>query len=345
MTLLFLYLFGALSLSFLCSILEAVLLSTPLSFISMKERQGAHSATLLRAYKDNIDRPVAAILSLNTIAHTIGAAGVGSESARIFGEAYFGVISAILTLLILVFSEIIPKTIGASHWRILALPVTRVIRVLIIVCYPLVLLSEIITKLFTPEHKPNTVSREEVSAMVNVGMEEGVFKKGENSMIQSCLSTVRVTAEEIMTPRTVVAAASEQLTMQEFHRNKQFNPYSRILLYQNNSDYITGYILRSSVLEKMAEDRFDQPLSVVKRPILTFTENTLVADIWEKMLEKKEHITVIVDEYGCMRGIVTMEDVIETLLGVEIVDEHDTTIDMQKMAREKWQKIKTANTL
>ena len=180
MGLIILYFLGALSLSFLCSVLEAVLLSTPMSFISMKESQGNKTAVLMKQYKNNVDRPVGAILSLNTIAHTIGSAGVGAESIKLFGEEYFGLISAILTLLILVLSEIIPKTIGASYWRSLAMSSTKIIRVLIFITYPLVLLSELITKMFTPKNHQASVSREEVSAMVDVGTTEGIFRESES---------------------------------------------------------------------------------------------------------------------------------------------------------------------
>lgn len=339
------YLIGALAISFLCSILEAALLSAPVSFISMKEAEGDKRAKRLHDYKNNIDRPVAAILSLNTIAHTIGAAGVGAEATHIFGEAYFGLVSAVLTLLILVFSEIIPKTIGASHWRRLVLPCTSIIRALIIICYPLVLLSELITKVFSTSSPQVSVSREEVSAMLNVGTEEGIFKPRENSTIQNFLTTAKVTAREVMTPSLVVASAPEEMTMSEFHGHKKFNPYSRILVYADSPELVTGYILRASVLEKLAEDKFDLTLSAIRRPIMSFSEDALVAEIWDKMIERKEHISIITDEYGCLRGIVTMEDVIETMLGVEIVDENDTTTDMQKYAREKWQKIKAKNSL
>ena len=210
MGLIILYLTGALSLSFLCSVLEAVLLSTPMSFISMKESQGDKTASLMKQYKNNVDRPVGAILSLNTIAHTIGSAGVGAESIKLFGEEYFGIISAILTLLILVLSEIIPKTIGASYWRSLAMPSTRVIRMLIFITYPLVLLSELITKVFTPKGNPVSMSREEVSAMVDVGTTEGVFRESESKIIKSCIHLSGVKAKEIMTPSIVVERSEER---------------------------------------------------------------------------------------------------------------------------------------
>lgn len=295
MTFILLYLFGALAVSFLCSVLEAVLLSTPVSFISMKESQGDRTAALMMSYKTNVDRPVAAILTLNTVAHTIGAAGVGSESVKVFGEAYFGIISAILTLLILVFSEIIPKTIGASYWRALAMPSARIICVLIFITYPLVWISELLTKCFSPKIQPLTVSREEVAAMVNVGADEGVF-----------------------------------------YADEALAPYSRVPVYDSRREFITGYVRRAAVLEKLSQDKFDETMDEIARPVLFFPETEKVSEIWQHMLEKKEHISVITDEYGCMRGIVTMEDVIESMLGVEIVDECDTTEDLQALARRKF---------
>lgn len=336
MTLIFLYLFGALATSFLCSVLEAVLLSTPVSFISMKESQGINTATLMMKYKTNVDKPVAAILTLNTIAHTIGAAGVGSESVKVFGEAYFGIISAILTLLILVLSEIIPKTIGASYWRTLAMPSAKIIRILIFITYPLVWLSELITRCFSPKIQPLTVSREEVAAIVNVGTYEGVIEKDENKVIQNFLKLSNVCAKDIMTPFVVVASLSKATTMKEFYDNKSLSTFSRIPVYDTQREFIIGYVRRANVLEMLTQDKFSMSVEEIIRPILFFPETTKVSDIWQKMLEKKEHISVITDEYGCMRGIVTMEDVIETMLGVEIVDECDTIEDLQAMARKKF---------
>lgn len=336
MTLILLYLFGALAVSFLCSVLEAVLLSTPVSFISMKESQGVKNASLLMKYKTNVDRPVAAILTLNTVAHTIGAAGVGSESVKVFGEAYFGIISAILTLLILVLSEIIPKTIGASYWRTLAIPSAQIIRALIVITYPLVWISELITRCFSPKIQPLTVSREEVAAMVNVGTDEGVIKTEENKVIQNFLKLSNVRAKEIMTPFVVVASVTGKTTMKEFYDMKELDAFSRVPVYESDREFITGYVRRANVLEMLAQDRFSVSVNEIARPVLVFPETTKVSDIWQKLLEKKEHISVITDEYGCMRGIVTMEDVIETMLGVEIVDECDTIEDMQAMARHKF---------
>lgn len=334
-----LYLIGALSLSFLCSVLEAVILSTPVPFISMKENQGVRSASLMMRYKTNIDRPVSAILSLNTVAHTIGAAGVGSESVKIFGEASFGIISAILTLLILVISEIIPKTIAASHWRRLAMPSAEIIRVLIFVTYPLVWLSELLTRCLTPKDRSLTVSREEVEAMVDVGEDEGVFEADESRTLRNFLKLEKVKAEQIMTPYVVTASALAHTTMRRFHDDSDLSGFSRIPVYTDRKEYISGYVLRAAVLEKICTGHTDEAISGIMRPILYFSENDSVSDIWKTMISKKEHISVVTDEYGCMRGIVTMEDVIETMLGVEIIDECDTAPDLQAVARERYSRL------
>ena len=309
-------------------------MSTPMSFISMKENEGNKTATLMKRYKNNVDRPVGAILSLNTIAHTIGSAGVGAESIKIFGEEYFGLISAILTLLILVLSEIIPKTIGASYWRSLAMTSTKILRVLIFITYPLVLLSEVITKIFTPKNHQVSVSREEVSAMVDVGTTEGIFRESESKIIKSCIHLAGVKAREIMTPSIVVETANKNLTIKEFYDQQTWN-FSRIPVYDTNKDYIVGYVLKDMVLKALSDDKFDTKLSDMVRPILSFNKDDSVYQIWEKMLEKREHISIIVDEYGCLRGVVSMEDIIETMTGVEIVDEDDVAVDMQAFAKEK----------
>ncbi len=341
MGLLLLYLSIALVLSFLCSILEAVLLSTPMSFITMKENEGNKSAVVLKAFKQDIDRPISAILSLNTIAHTVGAAGVGAQSNAVFGDEWFAFTSAMMTLLILVVTEIIPKTVGARYWRQLAMPVTGVIQFLVYVTYPLVVLSQFITRMVSSGKQSLSVRREEVSAMMDVAAEEGVFEKKENKMIQNLLKLDEMTAREIMTPSSVVEMAEESMTLKEFYEHADYNKHSRIPIYnEENDDFIKGYVLRQSILELLSEDKFNLRLTDIARPILTFQEGESLSKIWETLLEKKEHISVIIDEYGCFRGIVTMEDVIETMLGTEIVDENDTVTDMQELARERWEEQK-----
>ncbi len=314
-----------------------------MTFVSMLESEGRTGASLLKKYKQDIDKPISAILTLNTIAHTVGAAGVGAQSQEIWGDEFFAVTSAVLTFLILVLSEIIPKTIGASYWRQLAIPAARIIHTLVVITYPFVLLSEFITHFFSSNHQPMTVSREEVSAMVNVGAEEGVLATKENRMIQNLLKLDDIKARDIMTPSSVVEMAEESMTLREFYRHDAYSTYSRIPVYnEENDDFIKGYVLRQTILEKLSEDKFELRLTDIVRPVLTFQENEPVSKIWEKLLAKKEHISVIIDEYGCFRGIVTMEDVIETMLGTEIVDEKDTVTDMQELAREKWQEQQEA---
>ena len=342
MELILAYMSLALIVSAICSVLEATLLSTPLSFVTTLETQGAKGASRLKNLKVNIDRPISAILVVNTIANTVGASLVGSQAAKVFDSTGVGVLSAVFTLLILLFSEIIPKTIGSCYWRKLAIPASALIKFLIFITFPLVYIIERLTHLISSGANQVSVSREEVSAMVTVGAEEGVLQKKENKMIQNLLKLDTITAHEIMTPSVVVEMADSSMTLKEFYKTEEFNNYSRIPIYDDdNSDYVTGYVLRQTILERLAEDKFSIRLKDMSRPILSFPEYEPVANIWEKLLEKKEHISIIIDEYGGFRGIVTMEDVIETMLGFEIVDEKDSVVDMQELARAQWKKMQS----
>ena len=336
MTLLFVYLFLALVISFLCSILESVLLSTPQSYLIVKQEKGLKWADLFIHHKSFIDKPLSAILSMNTVAHTIGAAGVGAQAVKVFGDAYFGLVSAILTLLILVVTEIIPKTIGARYWRRLSKFTSYSINIFIFITYPLVIMSAAITKVFSRNSNEQTTSREEIAALASIGADEGVFTEKEHKIIQNILKLKNVKVREIMTPRVVVAMADENLPLSEFLNNKEYLKFSRIPLYSGNEENITGYVIRQKVFEKLAEDKHDLKLKDIIRKIVAVSNNTVLFSLWEKLLEEKEHIALIVDEYGGVDGIVTMEDIIETLLGLEIVDEKDTITDMQKYARERW---------
>jgi CBS domain containing-hemolysin-like protein len=316
--------------------MEAVLLSTPHSFLFVKAEKGENWAKALIKLKNKVDVPLSAILSLNTIAHTVGAAGVGAQATVVFGEAYFGVVSAVLTILILVLTEIIPKTIGATYWRRLAIVSTHVIKVMIIISYPLVFLSARITKAISNNKSEQSTSREEISAMASIGADEGIFSEKEHKIIQNLLRLKNVRVTEIMTPRVVVATADENLFLADFLKNKDFLKFSRIPVYSENKEHITGYVFRQEVFEKLAEDKHEMQLKDIRREIVYIPGNKVLLGVWELLLEKKEHIALIIDEYGGMEGIVTLEDVIETLLGLEITDEKDTVIDMQKYARERW---------
>ncbi len=333
---LFAYLFLALFVSFICSIMESVLLSTPQSFLIVKHEKGHHWAKSFIDLKINIDKPLSAILSLNTVAHTIGAAGVGAQAIKVFGEASFGIVSAILTILILIVTEIIPKTIGARYWRNLSKFSYFTIKIMMIITYPLVIMSALITRIISSKKESLSTSREEIAALAGIGADEGLFSEKENKIIQNILKLKNIKVTEIMTPRVVVAIADENLHLNDFLESKDYLKFSRIPVYSENFDNITGYVLRQQVFENLAEDKHELMLKDIKRKILIFPETTVLYTLWEKLLENKEHIALIVDEYGGLDGIVTMEDVIETLLGLEIVDESDTITDMQKYARKRW---------
>ncbi len=342
LSLLLTYMILALVVSSICSLLESTLLSTPLSFINTLEQQGAKGVERLKRLKTDIDRPISAILVVNTIANTVGASLVGSEAARLYDSTGVGVVSGVFTFCILVFSEIIPKTIGSTYWRRLAIPASNIIQGLIYVTFPFVWILERLTRRISDSSDQVSVSREDVVAMVTTGAEEGVLEKEENKMIQNLLKLDEIKAHDIMTPSSVVTMAESSQTIRDFYNSDDFAKFSRIPLYEEeNDDYVTGYVLKQEILEKLAEDRFNVKLKDLERPILSFQEDESVSTIWEKLLEKKEHICVIIDEYGSMRGIVTLEDVIETMLGFEIVDESDEVVDMQQLAKEQWEEMQS----
>lgn len=312
------------------------MLSTPLSYLKTKAEKGAKGAAEMIKLKENIDKPLSAILSFNTVAHTVGAAGVGAQATLVFGEAYFGLVSAILTLLILVITEIIPKTLGANYSRELVGVASKIIRGMIFVTYPLVIISAVLTKALARDKKELTISREEISALASIGTQEGIFADKENKIIQNLIRLKSVRIVEIMTPRTVIVLANQEMTLQEFLKNKDFLHFSRIPVYDITRDNITGYVFREVVFEKLAEDQFDLKLKDIKREILAFPEHATLFDAWDVMLLRKEHISIVIDAYGGVNGIATLEDIIESLLGFEIVDEKDQVEDMQQYAMERW---------
>ena len=313
-------------------------MSVPISYITMREDEGYKPARLMKMFKTDSSRPLAAILSLNTIANTIGAAGVGQQANIVFGSRWFGLVSAVTTILILVFSEIIPKTIGTTHCKALMGPVAKVIRILIFALYPIVVSVEWLQKLITPKDRETAVSREEVGAMADVAEESGELDEDENEIIQNLINMDEITAADAMTPRVVASIAPESMTVKSFYRDKRFQHHSRIPVYDGNDEYITGYVLRTEVLQLLVEDKFDTKLGEIRRDIASFTEDTTLDVIWDEMLSKDEQISVIINEYGSFQGILSLEDVIETILGDEIVDERDAVRDMQQLARDRWKK-------
>ena len=336
MTLLFTFLFFALSVSFLCSIAESVLLSISLSFVKTREAQGNKSSVLLKKFKDDISRPLSSILTFNTIANVVGAAGVGAQATSIWGEAYFGIISAVLTIMILILSEIIPKSIGARYWRRLAIPVVMIVNVMIIIMYPVVWISEGISKLISANMPQEKISREEVAALTDIGLEEGIFAESESKTIKNLIRSRYIKANEVMTPRTVVVSIQEDLCLRDFLAIPQVERFSRFPLYDKNSDNITGYVLKYDITDSLSKGNQDMQIRELRRPVVICFENINIPQLFDILLEKKEQLAVLVDEHGGMSGIVTFEDIIETFFGFEIVDERDAQADMQQLAKDKW---------
>lgn len=317
--------------------MEAVLLSLPVSYLKAKSDKGSKSARIFLNFKNNIDKPLSAILSLNTVAHTIGAAGVGAQASIVFGDESFGIISAALTFIILIFSEIIPKTIGANYSKQLMGVSGITIKMMILITYPLVIMSAFFSKIFTGKDKKSySTSREEISALANIGKNEGIIGENENKILQNLIKLKNIMIEEIMTPRVVVVVANENLTLKEFLENDKYLHFTRIPVFNDSKDNITGFVLRDIVFKQFAEKKEELKLKDIKREIITFSENTSVFKAWDILLAKKIHIALVSNEFGGMEGIITLEDIIESLLGFEIMDERDTIKDMQEYARERW---------
>lgn len=337
MTLLIFYLLLAVLVSFFCSVAEAVLLSVRPSYIAVLEAQGSRSAKKLKKLCNNLDRPLAAILTANTIAHTVGAAGVGAQAAVVFGNQYIGLTSAILTFLILIFSEIIPKTLGAVYWRQLAAPFAVLIAGLTQLLLPFVWLSEKLTRLLSRSGAGvHTFSRDEFEAMAQIGVDEGLLESKELKIVTNLMRLRQLSARDIMTPRPVVFSASEKMTVRGFFTAHSENAFSRIPVYAENEDDITGYVLKSDLLMAQARDEFDKSLLEFRRPFLMFLDVLDASSIFDRLIHGKNQIALVLDEYGTMQGIVTMEDVMETLIGLEIMDESDKVNDMQKLAHKRW---------
>ena len=339
MILLFVYLFIALFFSFLCSLLEAALLSITPSFIAAKVNENKSYARSLKKFKEEVDLPLSAILTLNTFAHTIGAAGVGAQAQKVWGNEYLSITSAVLTLLILILSEIIPKTIGASFWKRLAPFTARTLTVLIYSpLYPFIVLSKFITKILNKQKGSAILSRAEFQAMAEIGVQEGIFKKEESQILMNLMKFNNIVVKSIMTPRTVVVASSEDTTIKNFFEKYQKIRVSRIPIYRENIDNISGYVLKDDLMQNMIDKKWHRQLKTLSRNIMVVNEKMPIIRLFYKLIQQKEHIAMVVGEYGEMSGIVTMEDVIETLLGAEIVDELDNIEDMQKQAMQIWER-------
>jgi len=343
MTLLVIYATVSIFFSFLCSILEAVLLSVTATFINIKKNEGKRFAKDLELLKKDVDKPLIAILTLNTLAHTVGAILVGTEAKKIFNDDGYGVfiVSAAMTILILVASEIIPKTIGATYWKQLSSFSTSALKIMI---FPLkwtgiLWVLQLTTKLIGGKSAHGSVlSREDFTAMTDIAEEEGVFQEAESKVIRNMLNFKDVKVKDVMTPRTVLKTADENQTIQSFFNENKTLRFSRIPVFSGNTDEITGYFLKDDLYKAIIDGNGDKKLKTINRDILITKRDLSIPNLFEKLIEHREHIALVVDEYGSVNGIVSQEDVIETLLGLEIMDESDTVADLQLQARKSWEK-------
>lgn len=337
--LLLLYVALALFFSFLCSVAEAVLLSITPSYIAeLRERNPKQAERLHQLKSENIDRSLAAILTINTIAHTVGAIGAGSKATAVFGDALFGVFSAGMTLLILFLSEIVPKTIGAVHWRRLTGFTAAYVRLLIIVTYPLIRVSEVLTRLISKGQRVHVFSREEFIAMSNVGQQSGQIDERESKIIRNLFRFKALTAEDIMTPRTVMVALQADTTVAQAYELRDRIPFSRLPLYGRNRDHILGFVLFEDILLAQLRGRDAEPVSTLRRDLLPVSATSTLTTLMDALMERRQHIALVIGEFGETRGLVTLEDLVETLIGEEIMDEGDKVADMQAMARQLWHK-------
>jgi len=329
--------------SFLCSLWESVLLSITPSYSEMQFKQGTKVGQYLREFKANIDRPLAAILTLNTVAHTVGAIGVGEQATKIWSETnpmVTGiVVPVVMTLAILILSEIIPKTIGANSWKRLVPFTVYSLHIIIWILYPAIWVCQLVTKMLRKDKEGSVFSRSEFLAMTEIGAAQGVFEDNESLIIKNLLRFNKIRVDSIMTPRTVVKTANAATSIKEFFKQNQSLSFSRIPIFEGkDSDHITGYVRKDELLTALALEDSDETIASHKRDIVVVRETFALPQVFNHFLEKREHIALVTDEFGSFEGIVTMEDIIETLLGLEIVDELDKNVDMQVLARKNWEK-------
>ncbi len=315
------------------------MLSITPSYISILSQKEPELGDTLKKFKENIDRPLAAILSLNTFAHTIGAAGVGAQAQVIWGDAYLSIVSGVLTLLILILSEIIPKTLGANYWKQLTPFTVRMLKIMIYSpLYPLIILSQFITGWLKKDKNRSVLSRADFTAMAEIGMKEGVLRKSESQIIRNILKFNSVQVRHIMTPRTVMVCAQQDMLIVDFFKGSPDLRFSRIPIYKDNLDDISGYVLKDEVMYCLINNEGNKTLQSIVRRMPVVTEYLPIPSLFSRLMEKQDQIALVVDEYGGTAGLISMEDIIETLLGMEILDELDQIADLQHWARSNWEK-------
>lgn len=330
--------------SFLCSIWEAVLLSITPSFVRSELEKGTALGKTLQSFKDDIDRPLSGILTLNTIAHTVGAIGVGAQAGALFGDgggfdigplhlSGESIVATVMTLAILILSEIIPKTLGANNWRALASFTVTSLSILLTILAPFIWMSSLITKKMKKDKTKSVLTRADFMAQVNVGMSSGAIKEDESAIISNLLRLEFLKVEDIMTPRVVLHSISEDTTLQTYFEGHEKMRFSRIPVFAGKADNITGVVLKYEILRNIIDGKGDQTMAEIKRPIKIVSEDSNLRHLFELLTEDNDHVAIVNDNYGSITGVVTMEDLVETILGLEIVDETDGVADMQALAR------------
>ena len=345
MALLLLFLILSIAFSFLCSILEAVLLSITPSFIRQQREKDQNLFNDLNEFKDDIDRPLSAILTLNTIAHTVGAIGVGAQAASVFGNTelnIFGltiaaesIVATLMTLGILVLSEIIPKTLGANYWKRLTPITVKTLKILLIILSPLVWLSQLITKKMKNDKERSVLSRADLMALTLASKEEGALNPSETNVIQNVLNLPTTAIFDIMTPRSVLYAVTADDKLQDVFKSERFKQFSRIPVFANNKEEVVGMVLKNDILRAMVDQKGDSTIKELVRPLSKVREDMLLADFFKTNKDRKNHMFIVEDSYGSVTGVLTLEDVLETILGYEIIDETDKVVDMQSLAEKK----------
>lgn len=337
--LLIFYIFLALGFSFICSVSEAALLSMTPSYIASLKDSNPKKASKLEALRlTNVDRSLAAILTVNTVAHTLGAIGAGSKATAVFGDAWFGVFSAVMTLLILFLSEIVPKTLGAQHWKKLSGFTYFSVNIMVKAMFPLIWVSEKLTKLLSNGKRGHDVNRDELVALANIGGEQGVLNDRESDIIRNLLGLRAVLSSDVMTPRIVVFALNRNMTVDEALHVPHHTRFSRIPIYEEDKDHLTGFVLREDLMAAQANDEEQKPLHEFERELQAVPETAALSKVLDLFLKERQHIAVVVSEYGESKGIITLEDVLETLVGEEIIDEGDKVADMRELAKKRWQR-------
>ena len=339
--------------------MEAVLLSINPTFIKIKIKEGKQYAKKLQALKSSIDEPLIIILTLNTVAHTVGAIMVGVQAkiaystlnvensysilgASVSEDLLVGIVSTIMTLLVLVLSEIIPKTIGANYWHKLA-PLTTILLSSILPLFKysgLLWILQFFTRIGFSEKKASIFKREDISTIAEIAEEEGVLKEKDSDFIQNIVKFENVQLKEIMTPFSVMKIANENSTINDFYNKNNNLPFSRIPIFLNNKNNVDYYVLKDTILEKIIQKKGTLKLKDIKRKIIKVNYESKVPILFDRLLREREHISLATDKNGIIMGLVTLEDIIETVFGLEIVDESDTVVDLQVLARQKGNKIK-----